>query len=121
MLRRQAKFHDIGRSREAADFFANELERLMALPLSTKSDVEQWYAERDKTEKVLKERFSNFEFWHEVWHFLLDPDVRAPRHRLPRLSAWPYERLCGVLAACAAKRLTKRWSERPPVVRSHFR
>jgi hypothetical protein len=79
MFRKNAKkaFRDIGRSREAADFFADELERLMALPLSTKSDVEQWYSERDKTEKILKERLPNFEFWHEVWHFLLDPDVRA--------------------------------------------
>ncbi len=49
----------------------------MALPLSTKQDVEPWYAERDKTEKILKERFPNFEFWHEVWHFLLDADIRA--------------------------------------------
>jgi len=75
--RDKKKFHDIGRTREAADFFAGELERLMALPLSTKSDVKHWYAERSKTEKTLKERFPKFEFWHEVWHFLLDPDIRA--------------------------------------------
>jgi hypothetical protein len=71
------QFRDIGRTREVADFFAGELERLMALPLSTKLDVERWYAERSKTEKMLKERFPKFEFWHEVWHFLLDPDIRA--------------------------------------------
>ncbi len=79
MFGRQQKkpFHDIGRTREAADFFAGELERLMALPLTTKSDVDHWYAERDKTEKILKERFPKFEFWREVWHFFLDPDIRA--------------------------------------------
>jgi hypothetical protein len=79
MFRRNANkpFYDIGRSREAADFFADELERLMALPLTTKADVEHWYAERSETEKILKKRFPNFEFWHEVWHFLHDPDIRA--------------------------------------------
>ena len=70
-------FHDIGRTREAADYIAGELERLMALPLSTKPDVEQWYSERDKTQQGLKERFPDFEFWHEVWHFLADAGIRA--------------------------------------------
>ncbi len=49
----------------------------MALPLVGKSEVEQWYSERDKTQQVLKERFPSFEFWHEVWHFLADADIRA--------------------------------------------
>ena len=71
------KIRDLGRTREAAEFFAGELERLMALPLSTKLNVECWYAERSKTEKILKQRFPKFEFWHEVWHFLADPDIRA--------------------------------------------
>jgi hypothetical protein len=75
--RKKSPFHDIGRTREAADYIAAELERLMALPLSTKSDVEQWYSERDKTQQALKERFPRFEFWHEVWHFFADADIRA--------------------------------------------
>lgn len=74
---KKKQFRDIERTREAADFFADELERLMALHLSTKSDVERWYAECSKTEKMLKERFPKFEFWHEVWHFFSDPDIRA--------------------------------------------
>ena len=74
---KKKQFHDIGRTREAADFLAGELERLMALPLSSKLDVEHWDAERSRTEKILKERFPKFELWHEVWHFLLNPDIRA--------------------------------------------
>lgn len=70
-------FQDAGRTREAADYLAVELERLMALPLAAKSEVEQWYSERDKIQQVLKERFPNFEFWHEVWHFLADADIRC--------------------------------------------
>jgi hypothetical protein len=73
----QEPFHDNGRTREAGDYIAGELERLMALPISTKPDVEQWYSECDKTQQALKERFPYFEFWHEVWHFLDDVDIRA--------------------------------------------
>lgn len=73
----QSQFRDIGRTREAAEFFAHELERLMALPLSSKSDVEHWYVERSRIEKTVKQRFPKFEFWHEVRHYLDDADIRA--------------------------------------------
>jgi len=76
-IQKSKAFQDIGRTREAADFFARELERLMALPLNTRSDVEQWYVECEKTYETLKEQFPKFEFWHEVRHFFLDPDIRA--------------------------------------------
>jgi hypothetical protein len=74
---KKKRFHDVGRTREVGDFFAGELERLMTLPLSTKSDLEQWYAELAKLEDILQERFPSFEFWHEVMHFFHDVDIRA--------------------------------------------
>ena len=76
-IRKTKPFEDVGRTRESADWLAAELERLMALPLGTKSDVESWYSECDKTQHSLKERFPSFECWHEVWHFFADADIRV--------------------------------------------
>jgi hypothetical protein len=66
-------FHDIGRSPEAANFLASQLERLMALPLTTPAEVEIWYKECAVVQRALDERFPNFEPFHEVWHFSMMP------------------------------------------------
>lgn len=60
-----------------AEYLANELERLMALPLATPDDVEQWYAVRHTAEQTLGARFSDFDVEHEVWHFFDDADIRG--------------------------------------------
>lgn len=68
---------DVGRSPEAAKYLATEIERLMALPLSCKADVDHWYSECGKAQRVLIKKFPEFEFYHEVWHFFADADIRA--------------------------------------------
>ena len=73
----KSPFHDIGRSPEAADFLASQLERLMALPLTTPAEVEIWYGERDAVQEALQKQFPRFEPFHEVWHFFADADIRG--------------------------------------------
>ena len=79
MFRKRNKqpFYDAGRSPEAADYLATQLERLMALPLTTPADVERWYEESGIVEKTLEQRFPHFEPEHEVSHFFSDADIRS--------------------------------------------
>jgi hypothetical protein len=70
-------FHDIGRSPDAADYLALQLERLMALPLTTPAEVKNWYGECDAVQKTLQSQFPQFEPFHEVWHFFADADIRG--------------------------------------------
>jgi hypothetical protein len=69
--------HGMGRSAEAADYLASQLERLMALPLTTPAEVENWYGERDAVQENLKRQYPQFEPFHEVWHFFTDADIRG--------------------------------------------
>jgi len=73
----QSRFHDLGRSPDAADYLAAQLERLMALPLATPAEVEIWYEERDAVQNALLKQFPQFEPFHEVWHFFADADIRS--------------------------------------------
>lgn len=75
--RNKKSFHDIGRSPEAADYLAAQLERLMALPLATPVDVERWYEESSTVELRLEQRFPDFLPEHEVSHFFVDADIRC--------------------------------------------
>jgi hypothetical protein len=70
-------FCDIGRTRESADFLASQLERLMALPLTTSAEVEAWYGKCDAVQMDLQKQFPQFEPFHEVWHFFADADIRS--------------------------------------------
>ncbi len=85
----KSPFYDIGRSPEAADYLASQLERLMALPLTAPAEVERWYEDCDAVQKVLQMQFPQFEPFHEVWHFFADADIRGRdtgyRHRQHRL------------------------------------
>lgn len=60
----------------AAFYLIPQLERLMALPLATQADLNQWNAEADKVEKTLRDGFSDFEPPDIFRHFLADPDIR---------------------------------------------
>ena len=62
---------------EAEAFFASELQRLIALPLTNDAELETWYDESAKLETVMEQRFSEVEFPHEVRHFIIDGDIRA--------------------------------------------
>jgi hypothetical protein len=60
-----------------AEYLANELERLMALPIATPEDVEMWDSERWTIDQTLADKFPGFEAEHEVEHFSDDVDMRA--------------------------------------------
>jgi hypothetical protein len=73
----------------AANYLAWQLERLLALPLDTKSDLEHWNSERNKVEQALEDQFPSFDPSDDFWHFMADADIRARdsgyrdyRHRL---------------------------------------
>lgn len=75
--RNKKPFHDTGRSPEAADYLATQLERLMVLPIITPADVERWYEESRTVEQTLEQRFPRFLPEHEVSHFFSDADIRS--------------------------------------------
>ena len=49
----------------------------MALPLTTSAEVEHWDDECAKVQQTLQQRFPDFAFEHEVWHFFTDSDIRS--------------------------------------------
>ncbi len=53
-----------------------QLERLMAHPLASQADLDQWNAEAGKVEKALRDTFPEFELPDIFRHFLADPDIR---------------------------------------------
>lgn len=61
----------------ANGFLADELERLIALPLATAADVGVWNQQCGSVRQELKQRFPDFEPEHELWHFFSDADIRA--------------------------------------------
>ena len=56
-------------------FLAEQLERLLAMPLETTDDVLSWRREADTVQSAC-DRFPGFEFPHHIWHYFLDADVR---------------------------------------------
>ncbi len=63
-------------NREAEEYLAGQLERLMALPLATLEDVERWDKECAEVQTALEKRFPDFQWERSVWHFFLDSDIR---------------------------------------------
>ena len=61
---------------DGSRFLADELERLMMLPLKNKADVTHWASEARNVETVLRARFPDLDFPHHITHFLDDADIR---------------------------------------------
>ena len=62
---------------DGTHFLVTELERLLSLPLGSKSELEAWYAESERVQSELTGRYKDLDYPHEVWHFLADADIRA--------------------------------------------
>lgn len=62
--------------RAAAEFAAEHLERLVALPLDTPADQERWERECASFQTALETRFPTFELDHHVGHYFTDTDIR---------------------------------------------
>ncbi len=60
----------------AVYYLIDQLEKLVALPLTTDSELDRWNAEADKVEKALRDVFPEFELPDVFRHFLADPDIR---------------------------------------------
>jgi hypothetical protein len=71
------KAPDDARNGAASEYVANQLERLMALPLSTASGVERWDAESNDVQQYLGEHYPQFEPEEEMRHFFDDADIRS--------------------------------------------
>jgi hypothetical protein len=59
-----------------AKFIADQLERLVSLPLDLKEDIEHWDNECASFQEELAARCPTFELEHHVWHFFTDSDIR---------------------------------------------
>jgi hypothetical protein len=75
-MSKKRAFDEAGCSPEAAEYLATQLERLMALPISSLSEIEKWDDECEAVQAELKMRFPGFDPLHEVWHFFGDSDIR---------------------------------------------
>ena len=57
-------------------YLVQHLNRLMALPLDTKLDLENWIVESNQVMRSLEKNFPDFEPSENFWHFIADPDIR---------------------------------------------
>ncbi len=72
----ESPFQDVGCSPEAANYLASQLERLMALPITSPAETDKWYEEVAAVKEAMKMQFPQFEPFHEIWHFFSDADIR---------------------------------------------
>jgi hypothetical protein len=63
-----------------AQSLADQLDRLMALPLASTEDAQRWDKECADVQAALEREFPNFEPEHFVSHFFTDSDVRRKDH-----------------------------------------
>ena len=61
----------------AAQYLADQLERLKALPLASKEDVERWDKEAAEVQTTLEKEFPGFGLEHFLHHFFTDSDIRC--------------------------------------------
>jgi hypothetical protein len=40
-------------------------------------EAKAWYAESERVQREVPQRYPDLEYPHEVWHFLADADIRA--------------------------------------------
>lgn len=61
----------------AEHFLAEELERLMLLPLQSGEALRVWQAESQSLQRKLQREYSGLSVPEVVWHYLADADIRA--------------------------------------------
>jgi hypothetical protein len=57
-------------------FFADELEKLLGMPLTTKQDLEVWYAASKRLRDTMRSQHPGVEYEGETYHFLVDAEIR---------------------------------------------
>ena len=68
---------DTGTMDDGRKHLANELERLLTLPLVPGHALEEWYRDARDVLAAMSTRYPDVEVPHEVRHFLIDADIRA--------------------------------------------
>jgi hypothetical protein len=61
---------------DSRKFFADELEKLLAMPLNSKQDLEAWYSASKRLRDVLRSQHPEVEYDGETYHFLVDAEIR---------------------------------------------
>jgi hypothetical protein len=67
--------------RDGQQFFADELERLLTLPLQPKEALQSWYEGARNLQKAMRQH-PEVEIPHEIWHFFSDADIRSRPHEV---------------------------------------
>lgn len=62
---------------EGVRYIADQLELLLALPLSPRDALDEWYKRAREFERSMSSRSPGIEIPHDVWHFLADADIRS--------------------------------------------
>jgi hypothetical protein len=62
---------------EGTQFLVAALERLLSLRLDSQREIETFGCESERVQRELRECYPDLEYPHEVWHFLVDADIRA--------------------------------------------
>ena len=57
-------------------FFADELEKLLAMPLNTRQDLDAWYAASERLRETMRSQHPGVEYEGETYHFLVDAEIR---------------------------------------------
>jgi hypothetical protein len=65
-----------GAMNESRKFFADELEKLLAMPLNTKQDLDAWYGASKRLRDTIRSHHPEVEYDGETYHFLVDAEIR---------------------------------------------
>jgi hypothetical protein len=61
---------------DSRTFFADELEKLLAMPLGTKQDLEAWCRASTELRDRLRIDHPDLDYEGETYHFLVDAEIR---------------------------------------------
>jgi hypothetical protein len=61
---------------DSPKFFTDELEKLLAMPLNTKEDLDAWDAASQRLRDTIRSQHREVEYESETYHFLVDAEIR---------------------------------------------
>ena len=61
---------------DSRNFFADELEKLLAMPLNTKQELDAWYSASKHLQDTIRSQYPEVDYEGETYHFLVDAEIR---------------------------------------------
>jgi hypothetical protein len=61
---------------DSRNFFADGLEKLLAMPIDTKQELDAWYAASKRLRDTICSQHPEVEYEGEIYHFLVDAEIR---------------------------------------------